>query len=131
MELEKLMPLIISGISALVAGVSACYIRKANKLIALQLESQIRARIDDAYKEILNFKDGELLDSVIENYFNAYDYACKKYLNKELNRKNFRGMYTHEIKNLCTKEIYVKQRKNGDFRDIKKVYEEIKKIGDK
>lgn len=133
---KEWIPIMTSVVGVIVAIVTMRYIRKANKLIELQLESQIRTRIDEARKNltttIFNLsgdrKDKILIklkEVAIEGYLNAFDYACQKYLNEELNKKNFKEMYVHEMKKICTSGSYSSKIQKPDYIAIRKVGEEM------
>ncbi len=68
-------------------------------------------------------------NSSVENYLNAYEDACGKYIDGKIDRTRFKKMYIEEIRNICdpNRESYKKHmhpKATSKFEAIWKVYEE-------
>lgn len=100
------------GISSTVTAVATILLsHRYNKLVQGQVEIQIRERITNArirYENLTiehqkNLKD-ELIQGVFnsskEEFLNAYDEACQKYLDKKVDRKRFKKSYSNEIQSI-------------------------------
>lgn len=105
---------------------------RSNAYTKAQVEISIRNMIFDAKEKFYEFSNNSdveknlILSSVFEDYLNAYDEACAKYIDNKIDKVRFKKMYVDEIKNLV-------ESKNGKekidtdttrFRAIRKVYNE-------
>lgn len=111
---------------------------EANMLTKGQVEIQIREMISAAryrYSEMgCKFLDKEtkeetaksFINSATEDYLNAYDEACAKYLDGKVDKKRFKKLYFNEIKNLVeheqTRDKYIGPQTR--FQDTVDVYQE-------
>jgi len=94
--------------------------------------------------EILAGRKPEKLDSIesaklkvlesarkvaVENYLNAYEDACGKFLDGKIDKERFKKMYVEEVRNLCdpTVESYSRMmhpKSNSKYEAIWKIYDE-------
>ncbi len=110
---------------------------KYNKLVQGQVEIQIRERITNArirYEDFIinhqNDLNSELIkkayESIKEEFLNAYEEACQKYLDNKVDKKRFKKSYHIEIKNIvgngAFKEKYDTQ--STPYNATVKVYKE-------
>ena len=83
---------------------------RSNAYTTAQVEISIRNMIFDAkekFYEVSNNSEGDknsILSSVFEDYLNAYDEACAKYIDNKIDKVRFKKMYFDEIKNLVENE---------------------------
>ena len=68
-------------------------------------------------------------NSSVENYLNAYEDACGKYIDRKIDPIRFKKMYIEEIRNICNPKhnAYKKHmhpKATSKFEAIWKVYEE-------
>ena len=129
---------LILGIASLVTACGTILLSfRYNKLVQGQVEMQIRERITNAriryedltiqYNEALN---NDLIISVFESakeeFLNAYDEACQKYLDKKVDKERFKKSYFVEIQSIVKndnfKEKYDSQ--STDYKATVKVYNE-------
>lgn len=102
------------------------------------LETQIRNTITEANHEIImvalekqKHKSEEQRDKILttalelaeENYRNAYEDACAKYLDGKIDKDRFEKMYKTEIKNLVEKEPHKEH-----YADIQSPYSNTKRV---
>lgn len=123
----------ITSVMAIVAFIfSIISFLRSNAYTKAQVEISIRNMIFDAKEKFYEFSNNSdvekklILSSVFEDYLNAYDEACAKYIDNKIDKVRFKKMYVDEIKNLV-------ECKNGKekidtdttrFRAIRKVYNE-------
>lgn len=129
---------LILGIASLVTACGTILLSfRYNKLVQGQVEMQIRERITNAriryedltiqYNEELN---NDLIISVFESakeeFLNSYDEACRKYLDKKVDKERFKKSYFVEIQSIVKndnfKEKYDSQ--STDYKATVKVYNE-------
>lgn len=107
------------------------------RLAQAQVEMQIRERISNARTryEDLTIKHGQNVDdeliaavfnSAKEEFSNAYDEACQKYLDKKVDKIRFKKSYTNEIKNIVDNPAFSERYKGPQtqFQATVKVYQE-------
>ena len=96
------------------------------------VEISIRNMISDAKEKFYRFSnDFEshkdlVIMGIFEDYLNAYDEACAKYIDNKIDKQRFKKMYFEEIKNLV-EDKNGKEKIDTDttrFRAIRKVYKE-------
>jgi len=98
---------------------------------------QIRERISNArvrYEDLTLQHKQNLDDKIIESVFdsakeefsNAYDEACQKYLDKKVDKTRFKKSYTNEIKSIVDNPAFAAQYKGPQtrFQATVKVYNE-------
>lgn len=73
--------------------------------------------------EELQKKNEQLIEAAFQDYVNAYEEACMKYIDNKIDRERFRKTYITEITNL------VKKRESmfgtaSNYTAIKRVYDE-------
>jgi len=129
---------IIIAIVALIISVYSLSIAKSRVLLVMgQVEMQIRDRIKSARNRrddlALRHKSelGEqivkdVIASAEEEYLNAYEEACQKYLDNKVDRKRFKKAYFDEIRNIVEDEHYAERfgKLNTRFKAIEKVFKE-------
>ena len=115
----EILTLVIAGLSALVAIISAVYASKANRFANASVELSLYNTINSTKEKIMDCTESmeellakknltadekRLLDLkqkrfnvAIENNLNAYEEACAKYRDGKIDRKRFRKMYSAEI----------------------------------
>ena len=129
-------------ITALIIAVCALInSMRYNQLIKGQVELQIRARISSArnrYEDILlqsltlrlDEDQDALLKGLIrstkEEYSNAYNEACEKYLDKKVDTTRFKQSYSNEIYNIVNDPSFSDQyiKPQTKFKATVKVYDE-------
>ena len=111
METDDIITLVLGLSSTLTAVATILLSFRNNKLVQGQVEMQIRERITNARTryENLTIEHGKnlgdkLIQSVFlsskEEFLNAYDEACQKYLDKKVDCNRFKKSYFNEIKSL-------------------------------
>ena len=123
---------ILVSVFALAIGVVTYML--GSKMTKGQVELQIRELISSAkrhFNEMCVARcDQEQLQGVVnsawEDVLNAYDEACKKYLDKKVDRKSFKQMYQDEIRQLVEDDNFKQYHSNPQsrYRYILRVYEE-------
>lgn len=68
-------------------------------------------------------------NSIIENYLNAYEDACGKYIDNKIDKIRFRKSYISEIQNLCDASVesyskHMHPKATSKFEAIWKVFDE-------
>lgn len=105
---------------------------RSNAYTKAQVEISVRNMIFDAKEKFygvsrdLTASKELLLSSYFEDYLNAYDEACAKYIDNKIDKTRFKKTYFDEIKNLVENE-HGKEKIDTDttrFRAIRKVYNE-------
>ncbi len=137
METNDIITLIL-GIASIITACSTIVLSfKYNKLVQAQVEMQIRERITNArirYEDLIinygNKLDNELVKGVYEStkeeFLNAYDEACQKYLDKKVDKERFKKSYFVEIQSIVKNENF-KQKYDSQSTQYKatvKVYNE-------
>ena len=137
METGDIITLILGVASTITACGTILLSFRYNKLVQGQVEMQIRERITNArirYEDlIINHKD-ELNDELIKNvyestkeeFLNAYDEACQKYLDKKEDKERFKKSYFTEIQSIVKNESF-KQKydtQSTSYKATVKVYNE-------
>lgn len=96
--------------------------------------SNARSRVDDFGLQLRNFKlerpkedlkaHEKIFWSILEDYFNHYDRACRLYLEGKIDKKSFKKEYKREIRNIIVNKNYQRYfgSKNKRFKAILKVY---------
>lgn len=132
-----MITLILGIVSFLTACGTILLSFRYNKLVQGQVEMQIRERITNArirfedlticYREKL---DNKLIISVYEStkeeFLNAYDEACQKYLDKKVDKDRFKKSYFTEIQSIVKNESF-KQKydtQSTPYKATVKVYKE-------
>lgn len=131
-----------------------CSEERANNIAVGQSETALREAISNARQRIeeSSFKIEEVLlgrkstqlnteekrrlnllsqsrSAIIENYLNAYEDACGKYLDNKIDKVRFKKSYVTEIANLCKADVesYAKHmhpKATSKYEAIWKVYDE-------
>lgn len=137
MQTNDIITLILGIASFITACGTLLLSFKYNKLVQGQVEMQIRERITNArirYEDIViqqnkNLNDPILkfvYDSTKEEFLNAYDEACQKYLDKKVDKERFKKSYFAEIQSIVKndnfKEKYDSQ--STPYKATVKVYNE-------
>lgn len=137
MQTNDIITLILGIASFITACGTLLLSFKYNKLVQGQVEMQIRERITNArirYEDIViqqkeNLNDPMLkfvYDSTKEEFLNAYDEACQKYLDKKVDKERFKKSYFTEIQSIVKndnfKEKYDSQ--STPYKATVKVYNE-------
>lgn len=101
--------------------------------------SNARSRVDDFGLQLRNFKiektkedlsaHEKIFYSILEDYFNQYDRACRLYLENKIDTKSFKKEYKTEIKNIVENKNYKRyfNPKKERFKGIIKVYKKWNK----
>lgn len=101
--------------------------------------SNARSRVDDFGLQLRNFRlerpkedlkaHEKIFYSILEDYFNHYDRACRLYLEDKVDRKSFKKEYKTEIKNIVENKKYDRyfNPKKVRFKAIMKVYKKWNK----
>lgn len=101
--------------------------------------SSARSRLDDFALLLRNFKiekpkenlssHEKIFYSILEDYFNHYDRACRLYLEDKIDRKSFKNEYKAEIKNIVENKNYKRyfNPKKVRFKGVVKVYKKWNK----
>ncbi|PIB39085.1 hypothetical protein [Maribacter sp. 4G9] len=96
--------------------------------------SNARSRVDDFRLQLRNFKlerpkedlsaHEKIFYSILEDYFNHYDRACRLYLENKIDTKSFKKEYKLEIKNIVENKNYKRyfEPKKPRFKAILKVH---------
>lgn len=124
---------ILTGTTVIISVIALCVsydsARKGNKLVLVanemqkmsnemqmgQVEMQIRemissarSRYQDKVLQVKDYSDKKLkealLNAALEDFLNAYDEACAKYLDSKVDRLRFKKLYHDEIRQLVTDE---------------------------
>ncbi len=136
------------------AKAANAFANRANEISIGQTETALREQITSARQrmEELNYKMRDILrgrdrsqlsdeennhidslepswNSTVENYLNAYEDACGKYLDNKTDRQRFKKMYIREIRNICDPhrkayERHMHPESTSHFEAIWKVYKE-------
>lgn len=129
---------LILGIASLITACGTIVLSfRYNKLVQGQVEMQIRERITNArirYEDLtIQYKEklgDELIKSVYEStkeeFLNAYNEACQKYLDKKVDKDRFKKSYFTEIQSMVKNESF-KQKydtQSTPYKATLKVYEE-------
>ena len=137
METKDIITLIL-GIASIITSCTTILLSlRYNKLVQGQVEMQIRERITNArirYEDlIINHKDeikDKLINSVYEStkeeFLNAYDEACQKYLDEKVDKERIKKSYFTEIQSIVTNEHF-KQKydtQSTPYKATVKVYNE-------
>ncbi len=137
MQTSDMITLII-GIASLITACGTIVLSfRYNKLVQGQVEMQIRERITNArirYEDlILQYKEklgDELIRNVYEStkeeFLNAYEEACQKYLDKKVDKNRFKKSYFTEIQSMVKNESF-KQKydtQSTPYKATLKVYKE-------
>lgn len=110
---------------------------RTSKTQKAQIEIQVRARISSArsrFEDITLAHKDELddkmvkrtLNSVKEEWANAYDEACQKYLDNKIDKVRFKKAYSDELKKIFEDKSFEKyyQNNKAKFTATKAVYDE-------
>ena len=101
--------------------------------------SSARSRLDNFGILLQNFKiekpkedlssHEKIFYSILEDYFNHYDKACRLYLEDKIDRQSFKKEYKTEIKNIVENNNYKRyfNPKKVRFKGIVKVYKKWNK----
>lgn len=100
--------------------------------VALKMQEVLQGRKSDRLKadekRRLDFL-GKVHASAVESYFNAYEDACGKYLDRKIDPVRFKKVYVKQIENLCDPKVesYARLMHPADtshYEAIWKVYRE-------
>ena len=137
MQTSDIITLIL-GIASFITACSTILLSfKYNKLVQAQVEMQIRERITYArtrYEDLIINHNKELNDELIkmvyestkEEFLNAYDEACQKYLDGKVDKEWFKKSYFIEIQSIV-KSVDFKQKydtQSTPYKATVKVYNE-------
>ena len=137
MQTSDIITLILGIASSITACGTILLSFRYNKLVQAQVEMQIRERITNArtrYEDLIinhmeDFNSGlikTVYESTKEEFLNAYDEACQKYLDKKVDKARFKKSYFTEIqsivKNIDFKKKYDTQ--STPYKATVKVYNE-------
>lgn len=137
MQTSDIITLILGIVSFITACGTILLSFKYNKLVQAQVEMQIRERITYArtrYEDLIINHSKELDDKLIkmvyestkEEFLNAYDEACQKYLDKKVDKERFKKSYFIEIQSIVKSEDF-KQKydtQSTPYKATVKVYNE-------
>lgn len=122
----------IIGVIVVPVMFSILSIHMNNKNSYAQTENEIRKSITDATNKLTDIWLNNSLENcqnreqyvkvAIEQYLNAYEDACAKYLDSKVDKKRFRKLYMSEIKNL------VEDRNLNQYFQFGSKYGAIKKV---
>ena len=135
MTIDAIITLVI-GIGTILVAICAIINSYQNtRLAQAQVEMQIRERISNARVryEDLTIKHGQKTDNDLilavfksseEEFANAYDEACQKYLDKKVDKIRFKKSYSNEIKNIVDDSAFSERYKGSQtrFQATVKVY---------
>lgn len=117
MQTSDIITLVL-GISSSITAFGALTLSiRHNKLVQGQVEVQIRERITNArirYEDLtIQHKDElnndlikEVFESAKEEFLNAYDEACQKYLDKKVDTERFKKSYMVEIQSIVKNDVF-------------------------
>lgn len=139
MQTGDVITLILGIASTITACGTIVLSFRYNKLVQGQVEMQIRERITNARiryedlvinhnKAIVNKDDliTKVYESTKEEFLNAYDEACQKYLDKKVDKERFKKCYFIEIQSIVKNEDF-KQKydtQSTQYKATVKVYDE-------
>lgn len=137
MQTSDMITLILGIASFITACGTIVLSFRYNKLVQGQIEMQIRERITNArirYEDLtIRYKENlgdELVKGVYEStkeeFLNAYDEACQKYLDKKVDKERFKKSYFTEIQSMVENESF-KQKydtQSTPYKATLKVYKE-------
>lgn len=124
----SIISLLISVATLIVTKINSS---KIEKIYYGQTELSIRDIIISAKNKVANAiqdanqnpQKDQLVKFSIEELLNSYEEACAKYIDKKIDTKRFKKMYSDEIKNLVECEELKKYFQFGSkYEAIKKVY---------
>lgn len=131
---------LLLGIASLITACGTIILSfRYNKLVQAQVEMQIRERITSArvrYEDlIINYnkelKAGDELiikvyESTKEEFLNAYDEACQKYLDDKVDKERFKKAYFIEIQNIVKNDNFKSKfdTQSTQYKATVKVYNE-------
>lgn len=128
--------------------------KRANDIVIGQSETALRVaisnarqRIEESTYKIVELSQGKkpdkltanekrklealekALSAVVEDYLNAYEDACGKYIDNKIDKDRFKKFYIKEIENLCKPEvelyaIHMHPRETSKYEAIWKAYRE-------
>lgn len=121
MKVSDMITLIL-GIASIITACGTIFLSyRCNKLVQGQVEMQIRERITNARTRYENFviaHDDKLnqktkdpiiefvYESIKEEFLNAYDEACQKYLDEKVDKYRFKKSYFAEIQSIVKNETF-------------------------
>ncbi|MBD5113556.1 MAG: hypothetical protein HDT42_13645 [Ruminococcaceae bacterium] len=139
MQTNEIITLVLGAVSFFTACGTILLSFKYNRLVQAQVEMQIRERITNArirYEDlIINHMDqivsnNELINKVYEStkeeFLNAYEEACQKYLDKKVDKVRFKKSYFTEIQSIVENQDFKSKydTKSTPYKATVKVYEE-------
>lgn len=141
MTMNEKITIIVSFLSFIISLMSLIFSRmnmiKVENIYYGQTELSIRDAITSAKNRVANtiqdttqnpYKD-QMVKFAIEEFINTYEEACAKYIDKKVDKKRFRKIYSDEIKNLVESNELKKYFQFGSkYEAIKKVYGEWFKL---
>ena len=140
--MTKVLSFIKENAAAIFSLIAAIIVAScANRLTKASLEIQIREMISTARTNYVTYlakirdsnpqkeiESDPIERALLQDYANAYDEACLKYLEKKVNRKSFETMYHTEIKNIVEGKSTAFLYENKDsFSSTLKAYERMKR----
>lgn len=137
MQTSDIITLIL-GISSIITACGTILLSfRYNKLVQAQVEMQIRERITNArtrYEDLIISHMDELdsglmktvYESTKEEFLNAYDEACQKYLDKKVDKTRFKKSYFIEIQSIVRDVIFKEKydTQSTPYKATVKVYNE-------
>lgn len=133
MTTNEKITIIISVLSLFFSLLSLTVSIKVKNIYYGQTELSIRNTITSAKNIVANtIQDTvqnpyrkQLVNYAIAEFINSYEEACSKYIDKKVDRKRFKKMYFHEIKNIVENNTFKSYFQFGSkYNSIKKVYNE-------
>lgn len=112
-----MITVIVSIIALAVSAFSLFVSYKAHKVALAQVELDIRnliTRAKERYEDkVLSFEENKtkpvytkLMAAVLEDYLNAFDEACAKYVDNKIDKKRFKKTYFDEIRQLVESNAF-------------------------
>ena len=137
MKVSDIITLIL-GIASIITACSTIFLSyRCNKLVQGQVEMQIRERITNArirYEDLIIQYQKDLQSELIkdvyestkEEFLNAYDEACQKYLDGKVDKERFRKSYFTEIQDIVKNKSFKSRydTQSTPYKATLKVYEE-------
>lgn len=144
MQTNEIITLVLGVVSFFTACGTILLSFKYNRLVQAQVEMQIRERITNArirYEDLIinhiddivnsqNDCSSELINKVYEStkeeFLNAYEEACQKYLDKKVDKVRFKKSYFTEIQSIVENQDFKSKydTKSTPYKATIKVYEE-------
>lgn len=137
MKTSDIITLILGVASLLTSIITISLSTRYNKLVQGQVEMQIRERITNArirYEDLIIQYQKDLQSELIkdvyestkEEFLNAYDEACQKYLDGKVDKERFKKSYFTEIQDIVKNKSFKSRydTQSTPYKATLKVYEE-------